>query len=174
MNKGVGMARGQFLLFLGAGDILRAGILAEAARLIEGLSAKKPRFIYGDVLRISHAGRQYQGRFYAARFSRENICHQGIFYEKSIFDLLGDYDLKYPVYSDWAFNMRCFGDPRITKYYWHRVIADFEAGGLSDRVEDKPFALDHLKLLRRDLGWFPAFLFQLRQKTSRVRDRLPT
>jgi glycosyltransferase involved in cell wall biosynthesis len=174
MNKAIQRASGQFFYFLGSGDRLTHGILESAAKFIDSLPSAKPRFIYGDVRLNNRDGRLLGGTFTSRRLCRENISHQAIFYEKSIFELLGLYDVKYPIYSDWAFNLRCFGDKRISKYRWDQVIADFEGNGLSDRVPDVPFALDHMALVQRHLGTLSVLQFRLERKLNRLKKRLST
>ena len=110
------------------------------------------------------------GRYTKTRICRENICHQGIFYERAIFDLLGGYELRYPVVADWVFNLRCFGDPRIVKRHFPQEVAEFEGGGLSSHAPDVAFAQDRLRLIAERVGPLHAFLFHLEAAAKR---RLP-
>jgi hypothetical protein len=172
MNKGIAQARGQFLFFLGAGDELVPGILARVASWIATLPANRPRFLYGDVRVLNRADRILGGRFDRYRLSRENISHQGIFYERTIFDLLGNYSLKYPVFADWAFNIRCFADDRIALHYRAEVFCDFEGNGLSDRVADMAFYGDRPALIREAFGPWISLRFTTRERIVRWRGRL--
>jgi len=100
-NKGVRLSSGKYLYFLGAGDCLREGVLE---RIAAGLPAGGgPSFVYGCAHLARH-GLLQRGPFRMRNFTIRNICHQAIFYERSIFDVLGGFDLKYKVYADWAFN----------------------------------------------------------------------
>ncbi len=74
MNKGLRLAKGRYILFLGAGDTLMPQILKQIA--LE-LPAHDFGFIYGDVHRAS--GR-YAGSFDWKKLFYFNICQQGIFY----------------------------------------------------------------------------------------------
>ncbi len=172
MNKGVKLARGEFLCFLGAQDLLRPNILAEALRFIAGLPQDRPRFIYGNVRMMTEGGRVSAGCFNIRKICAQNICHQAIFYDRAIFDRLGTFELRYPIYADWAFNLRCFGDRSIARYYWNEIIADYAGGGLSDRVPDVPFDEDRVPLIRERLGRWPAWQFRLEQKFQRGLHRL--
>jgi glycosyltransferase involved in cell wall biosynthesis len=93
MNKGIDLARGKYLFFLGAGDILRKDILKQ---IKADLLNSKYNFIYGNAHMI-HRGRIYihNGQYDKYKLAKSNICHQSIFYEKSIFELIGKYELKY-------------------------------------------------------------------------------
>lgn len=149
LNKGITLATGKYLFFLGAGDRLKEGVL----ELIAGrLPEDELSFVYGDAYLVRH-GVRVCGEFSLKEFMVRNICHQAIFYERTIFDVLGVYDLKYKVYADWAFNMKCFADARVRKIYLDIVVADFEGWGISDTHEDAQFYRDLPRLIRQYLGF---------------------
>jgi glycosyltransferase involved in cell wall biosynthesis len=149
LNKGAAMSSGRHLLFLGAGDLLKEGVLERVAEILpEG----EPSFAYGDAYLVRHDVRQ-GGTFGSKDFIGRNLCQQAIFYERKIFDLLGGFDLKYKVYADWAFNMKCFADPRVRKLYLGLLIADFEGWGISDLQEDLAFQRDLPGLVRKHVGF---------------------
>ena len=161
MNKGIGLSQGRFLLFLGAGDHLLPGILQQIADFIGLNPSPHPRFLYGDVRNLQTGQPVSTGRYSKTRICHANICHQGIFYERAIFDLLGRYEMRYPVMADWAFNLRCFGDSRIRKLHFPNIVADFEGGGLCVHTPDAPFARDRQRLIAERLGPLHAFLYRL-------------
>ena len=147
MNKGIERAGGEYLHFLGAGDCLRLNILKTISKTIsqEGLS-----FIYGSVY-LKEEKREYGGEFDEARITRRNICHQAIFYSRRIFELLGNYDLRYKLLADHAFNLKCFGDERVKKIYVDAIIADYEGSGAS-KLKDLNFIEDAPRLIRENFG----------------------
>jgi glycosyltransferase involved in cell wall biosynthesis len=147
MNKGIARSQGRFLLFLGAGDLLLPGALRRVADFIQSTPSKHPRFVYGDVRDMQSGKPLTAGRYSKIRICRENICHQGIFYERDIFDLLGPYETGYPIMADWAFNLRCFGDSRIHKLHFPETVADFEIGGLCSHTPDRAFHRDRRRLI---------------------------
>lgn len=147
INKGVRMSRGEYVCVLGAGDRLRDGVLSRVA----GMLPPEPSFVYGDAYLERH-GVLMGGALEKPDFIRTNICQQAIFYERSVFDLLGGFDLRYNVYADWEFNMRCFADPRLRKVYLGLVVADFEGWGISDMQEDAQFVKDFPTLVRKYVG----------------------
>jgi glycosyltransferase involved in cell wall biosynthesis len=150
INKGVGMSSGRHLLFLGAGDRLKDGVLERVAEVLP--EGGVPTFAYGDAYLVRHDLRQ-GGTFGERDFVGRNLCQQAIFYERKIFELLGGFDLRYKVYADWAFNMKCFGDARVRKLYLGLLVADFEGWGISDVQEDPAFWKDLPGLVMRHVGF---------------------
>jgi glycosyltransferase involved in cell wall biosynthesis len=147
MNKGVRMSTGKYVFILGAGDRLKDGVLVRVAKMLPD----EPSFVYGDAYLERH-GVLMGGALDKADFIRTNICQQAIFYERTIFDLLGGFDLRYKVYADWAFNMKCFADSRLRKVYLHLIVADFEGWGISDTQEDTHFKNDFPGFIRKYVG----------------------
>jgi glycosyltransferase involved in cell wall biosynthesis len=148
INKGVGMSTGRYVFILGAGDRLRDGVLGRVARLLPDA----PSFAYGDAYLERHGVMMGGGAIEKTNFIRTNVCQQAIFYERTIFQLLGSFDLKYKVYADWAFNMKCFADARLRKVYLGLVVADFEGWGISDTQKDTHFVKDFPGLIRKYVG----------------------
>ena len=145
MNKGIRLTSGEFLYFLGAGDRLLPGMLEAVAAEITKLHGQgrisQPTLLYGNV-KSSHDSRPYDGRFDRFKLLRRNICHQAIFYQRSVFERLGFYNTKYRLLADWEFNIRCFNDRGIRKRYIPLQIADYEGGGKSITTSDLAFYAD--------------------------------
>ena len=145
MNKGIRLTSGKFLYFLGAGDRLLPGVLEAVAAEIRKLSGQgqtaRPTLLYGNVDSPLYS-RPYDGRFDRFKLLRSNICHQAIFYQRSVFERLGCYNTKYRLLADWEFNIRCFNDRGIRKRYISLRIADYEGGGESITTPDLAFYTD--------------------------------
>lgn len=133
MNRGVGMASGAWLLFLGADDTLyEPSTLASVASFINDHIPSD--LVYGDVIMRS-TGSRHAGAFDLDRLLFEtNMCHQSIFYRRELFAGIGPYNLRYPVWADWDFNIRCFSNPALVIRYMDIVIAQYnDMTGLSMR-----------------------------------------
>jgi glycosyltransferase involved in cell wall biosynthesis len=186
MNRGVGMATGAWLLFLGGDDTLyEADTLARVAAFIG--EHEPSHLVYGDVIMRSNSSR-HAGVFDLDRLLFEqNICHQSIFYRRELFAGIGPYNLRYRVWADWDFNIRCFSNPALVTRYMDIVVAHFnDMTGLCARErEDKEFRkrlpkyfwasgsevfVRALALLRRKEGRRLARL-TLRQNMTRVMNR---
>ncbi len=138
MNRGVGMATGAWLLFLGADDTLyEADTLARVAAFIGEHGPSD--LVYGDVIMRSTSLR-YAGLFDLDRLLFEtNICHQSIFYRRELFASIGPYNLRYRAWADWDFNIRCFSNTALVTRYMDIVVARFnDMTGLST-TWDKEF-----------------------------------
>lgn len=140
MNRGVGMATGAWVLFLGSDDTLyEADTLAKVAAFID--DHEHSDLVYGDVIMRS-VGSRHAGAFDLDRLLFENnICHQSIFYRRELFTGIGPYNLRYEVWADWDFNIRCFSNPALVTRYMDIVVASYnDMTGLSARARtDKEF-----------------------------------
>ncbi|BDX30452.1 PGL/p-HBAD biosynthesis glycosyltransferase [Mycobacterium antarcticum] len=139
MNNGVAKARGAWTFFLGGDDTLYAPeTLAKVADLMGELGSGVD-LLYGDVILRSNSSR-YAGVFDLDRLQfHQNICHQAIFYRRELFATIGPFNLRYPIWADWDFNIRCFSNPALSIRYMDLVIANFnDVTGLS-QVADEEF-----------------------------------
>jgi glycosyltransferase involved in cell wall biosynthesis len=135
MNRGTALATGDWLLFLGADDALHAKTtLAEVAAFI---AANDPcHLVYGDVIMRSD-GARYGGVFDLDRLHFEkNLCHQSAFYRRELFARIGPYNLRYKIWADWDFNIRCFANPALAIRHMDIVVADYNDGGGLSQHED--------------------------------------
>lgn len=125
MNRGVGIASGEWVLFLGADDALYADqTLAEIAAFLDTHSPSD--LVYGDVLARS-SGARHAGTFDLDRLLFEmNICHQAIVYRRELFSTIGPYNLKYRTWADWDFNIRCFSNPALNIRYMNIIVAQWD------------------------------------------------
>jgi glycosyltransferase involved in cell wall biosynthesis len=149
MNKGIDIAQGDWVYFLGSDDQVHdENVFAD---IFKTIPARNCGIIYGNV-RIkgdttwAKDGQIYDGEFPIHQLLDHNICHQAMFYRKRLFDKLGKYNLRYPMCADWALNLRFF--PRTKPQYVDRIIADFQGGGISSQPIIDPIGQD-LSALRK-------------------------
>ncbi|WP_250546342.1 glycosyltransferase family 2 protein [Geobacter sulfurreducens] len=146
MNKGLELARGDWIIFLGCDDILLNCFHAVAPMLQD-----RATVYYGDVyMPASH--KLYGGKFDPYKLMCRNIPHQAMFYPRLVVDKYR-YDLTYRLLSDYHYNIRCFNDPELHFHYLPILVSvynDFD--GLTARSGDPSFEADKEDILR---AFFP-------------------
>jgi glycosyltransferase involved in cell wall biosynthesis len=138
MNKGVKMASGEWLYFMGADDVLMPGTLKKISKEVEMTDL---HVVYGDVVSSRFNGK-YGGEFSELKLFQNNFCHQSIFFRRDVFSIVGNFNLKYASHSDWDHNFRWFMNHRIKHKYIDHVIAEYADGGFSSVNFDDVFAKD--------------------------------
>lgn len=140
MNKGMHLARGEWIYFLGTDDTFRSeSTLEDISPELDDASD----LIYGKSHNVAK-GRVTYGQTSLSSLFLNNICHQSIFYRRSFAEWIGDYDLKYRICSDWDYNIRCFAASKNIKYI-DKIICNYGGGGLSSNQEDWQFIKEKYK-----------------------------
>jgi len=146
MNKGVELASGEWILFLGSDDsFFDATVLSE---LKAELNHTSEVVVYGNAKINGNTGwakdgQLYDGLFTLPKLLNQNICHQAMLYKRSfILNQVGTFRLDYPISSDWDFNLRCWAKQSFR--YIPITIANFNAGGVSTDAFDASFSKDYL------------------------------
>ncbi len=143
MNKATKFAKGKWFYFIGVDDI----ILPDFKIMMERLVDEKTIY-YGNVI---HNGKCIISKSNKKNIARYNICHQAIFYPKSVFNSY-NYNIKYNVNADYQLNILCFGDKTHTFLYYNLNIAIHTSGGYSSTAIDGAFAINKTKLIKENLG----------------------
>lgn len=159
MNKGIAWSKGQYLLFLGAGDYLVTDEVA-GEMLRRGGGAE---FIYGKVVDedLGVVGEAFS----KWKLCRRNIPHQAIFYSRYLFDELAIYDTRYQILADYEYNMRCFG-ANVMRVFVDRVVSVCAGGGISKRVRDTVFETEKERLIVQHLGWAYGLAYGLARRAK--------
>ena len=130
INRALARARGQYILVLGAGDTLRFRALEEVAPHLRETPALDA--VYGDVWMMESNSR-YFGEFKPHDFFRHNVCQQALFYRRDLVLEMGGFDTKYPVLSDYEFNVRLFSRPDARIRHIPAIVCNYLGNGLSSR-----------------------------------------
>jgi glycosyltransferase involved in cell wall biosynthesis len=133
MNKGISVANGKWLYFMGSDDILYDNnVLSVISKCI----SPKNKIVYGNVFIDGNTtwasdGQLYDGYFPLSKILKKNISHQALFYHSSVFKENGGYNINYKICADWDFCLKCYSKYDFT--YLNTVIAGFKAGGISSK-----------------------------------------
>ena len=137
MNLAVGRSAGRWLYFLGADDELHdQAVLGE---LLPRLADTNAHLLQAQAW-LKNAGALHGApTSLDALLHSRNMCHQSVCYRRDLFERLGGYQLRYPIWADWEFNIRCFRWPDLLVEFWPRPLSVYnDQAGLS-RNEDPVF-----------------------------------
>ncbi len=158
MNRSINYIKGQWVIFLGADDLLLDGFSKMISLLKDSNS-----IYYGNLLFYGEEFVKVYDDYYLTKL---NICHQAIFYPKAVFHKY-NYELQYNVYADYHLNLRCWNDPKFKFVHADYFISYFHKGGFSSFTKDPVFENDkdmlfkkylkrksYYRYLNRTLGFF--------------------
>jgi glycosyltransferase involved in cell wall biosynthesis len=150
MNKGILMASGKWILFLGADDSLSVDISQIEDSFKEGMH------YYGNV-RLRSSGNVYDGEFDRYKILQRNICHQAIFYYSDIFKVR-KFDVVYKIAADYEMNLFLFGRHFSNVVYIDYLISDFNDSGISSKTTDLNLKSNFILLF---LKYFPFYFYPI-------------
>lgn len=147
MNKGIDLAKGDYLFFLGSDDTLyRPDTLGNIFS-----SDPDTDIIYGDV-RLMPGDILEQGEWSVAKLLQQNINHQRIFYKASLFTKHDKFKIKYKVAADHELNIRLFCDPHVSRRHVPGIVSEYHQFGFSAEKTDKAFWNDWNDIFLKNFG----------------------
>lgn len=168
MNKGIRLAKGDYLIFLNSGDTFHSPTTLEA---YAAAAAKGADIIYGDTLIVDNHRQPIGPRHYNApeqltfmSFSKGMlICHQAFMVRK---ELAPDYDLSYRFSADYDWTIRCIGRTSPERCVnLHQVTIDYLCDGLTDNNKRKSL-LERYHIMARHYGHLRALKRHLQLITN--------
>jgi glycosyltransferase involved in cell wall biosynthesis len=132
MNKGIRMARGEFLNFIGAGDWLENGSLERVFDCMK--NNPNADAIYG-MTRIWNGNMSINRTMQTLpeTLPSQPMQHPAIFYRKILHKKFGFYDENYKIVSDYAFCLKVFYFGKASVALLDHIIANFVIDGISSK-----------------------------------------
>lgn len=178
MNKAMAEARGEYLMFLNAGDRFHsADTLQLVADAVLAQGNDFPGVVYGQTDLVDSDGRRIGNRHLTApeTLTLESfsdgmvVCHQAFIALRKV---AGDYDLRYRFSADYEWCIRCLQRSRNNLYIPH-VLIDYLSEGLTTRnryrsLRERFEIMSHyyglLPTIMRHVRFIPRFLRQRRSE----------
>jgi glycosyltransferase involved in cell wall biosynthesis len=155
MNKGLDKARGEYVLMLNSGDYLIDSLI------LDQIFATKPSadIIYGDILWDDH-GRRYETKFTEGLtfqfFRNASLGHQTTFIRRELHEVIGLYDERYRIVSDWKFFILAIFRYKVSLQHISLTVSVCGRDGLSCLPENWAKVLaERESILKTE---FPGFL----------------
>ncbi len=146
MNKAISMAKGDYIIFLNAGDKFHSyDLLSEIASQVENTynSLRRPAVLYGETDLVDDAGRFLRHRRLQAPqhltsrhfLSGMLVCHQSFYVRTDIARSI-PYDLRYSFSADydWCIRVMRYAEHRqLTLHNTGLILTDYLAEGMTTR-----------------------------------------
>ena len=137
MNKGIGMASGDYLQFLNSGDCLISedvtGQMTEALK-----TAGFPSILYGNMLKDMPGGKLLRDRCFAGKdisflgFYTGTLNHSSAYIRKNLFEKYGLYDEGLKIVSDWKWFLQAIILGGEKPVYTDIDVSLFDMHGISE------------------------------------------
>lgn len=168
MNKGIQLAKGEWLYFLGGDDRLYDN---EVLEKVSQWFDQDFDILYGNVI-FSISQKLYDGKFSKLKLIEKNICHQAIFSKKSVFNKTGLFNIEYKALADWHFNMKWSSNPSIKNKYINQIIAYYYEDGYSFNNPDERFSKDFNQIIKNYTPKSIRMVYLLKNLFLKIKNRI--
>jgi glycosyltransferase involved in cell wall biosynthesis len=159
MNKGIGMAKGDYIVFLNAGDVFPSPDTLELIAGSVGDGEALPGVLYGDTDIVDKSGRFLRHR--RLQPPREGlswrsfrhgmlVCHQA-FYARADLAKRNLYDLSYRYSADVDWCIRVMKDAGESIKYVGMVVVNYLEGGLTTKNHRRSL-VERFQVMRHHYG----------------------
>ncbi|MFD1769671.1 glycosyltransferase family 2 protein [Sphingobacterium suaedae] len=154
MNKGIKIAKGDYILFLNSGDTLFSSKTLE--NVLPELGTED--IIYGNLL-LDDKTKPYVYHF-PPKLSFKYLFHHFLghpstFIKKNLFERFGYYETIYKIVADWAFMVRVIAKENVSTRGIDQIISIFDMNGMSADPKNTPAILEERETFLQQT--FPLF-----------------
>jgi glycosyltransferase involved in cell wall biosynthesis len=180
LNKGFQLAKGDVVGILNADDVFHDNCVIDkiAKEFNSGHLCCSVDVLYGDIrfvkdccaddtceqVRRAKTFRYYSGKLWKPWMASWGFMppHPSIYIRKSLFDLLGGYNLKYQISADFEFMIRYLRKAKLNLLYIPLCVVDMRMGGKSTSGIRSTILLNKENVLaNRANGYFSIFLMMI-------------
>ncbi len=163
MNKGIGLATGDYLCFLNAGDSFHEDDTLQ--QMVHSIHTPQlPDVLYGETELVDHEGHFLRMRRLSApevltwKSFRQGmlVCHQAFFPRR---DLVMPYDLRYRFSADFDWCIKIMKKSKVL-HNTHLTLIDYLAEGMTTR-NHKASLKERFRIMTRHYGWTSTLAFNL-------------
>lgn len=167
MNKAIQQAKGDYIIFLNAGDKFHSDTtLADVVAQLDRYNpARLPAVLYGETDLVDHEGRFLRHRRLSAPKKLESksfrsgmlVCHQS-FYARTDLARTIPYDLRYRYSGDYDWCIRLMRRAERRNLVLHNtelILTDYLNEGITTRNHRRSL-LERLRIMARHFGWSAA------------------
>lgn len=137
MNKGLRMAKGEYVQILNSGDVLASADVVE--RMLKALDEKgNPDILYGNMIKEFANGSRVRDRGFAGEaptmydFIRGTLNHDPVYLRRSLFDRFGYYREDLPITADWRWYVETIPFGGVVPVYVDIDVTIFDMNGISE------------------------------------------
>ncbi|WP_339624533.1 glycosyltransferase family 2 protein [uncultured Winogradskyella sp.] len=156
MNKGIKVSKGQYLLFLNSGDILKSKYILES---IQKKIKDNYDIYYGDLVFKSDLNtciKKYPDELDFSFFLKESLPHPATFIKRTLFETLFYYSENFKIVSDWEFFIYAVCKENVKYKYLGEIISVFELDGISNDPANKKLITEEREQVLQK--YFKAFI----------------
>lgn len=131
MNKGIKVAKGDFIIFMNSGDTFADN---EVLAKVESNLVDEFDIYYGDYNRVktnSIRKKTYPEKLSFSFFFKGSLSHQSTFIRRTLFSTVFLYNEEYKIASDWEFFIYSICYKNIPYKYLNMTVSDFDFTGIS-------------------------------------------
>lgn len=170
MNKGIKMSTGDIVFFLNSGDVFFDENVV--LKIVECFKKDNFDVLYGNVIKCYNTGnaliKSPELNNYTFLFN-QLICHQAIFAKKSIFSIVGNFNIEYNLCADFDWIIRCIKN-KVKFKHINTVITFYEMDGITANKDNLfKIHIEQEKIIKLNYNAIIHVLFKTRHFIGKYR-----